>query len=387
MAKMAWMQSVEDARARARRRLPGMLFDFIDGATGQERAKARNRAALDLLTLQPRVLTGAGEASLATTLMAKEYGLPFGIAPMGMCDLSWPGADRAYADVAKRWGIPHCVSTAASTSLEQVHAWAGERAWFQLYVGEASAGWALLERALEAGYRQLIFTVDTPQVSRRHRELKRGFQVPFHMGPRQIWDFANHPHWSLATLKYGVPSFGNNRDDANPNGGRGQRGKPAFDRTQNRGAVDWQFLDALRARWPYQLIVKGVLSAADAVRIQAAGADAVYVSNHGGRQLDSAPAAIDCLGEIRQAVGEQYPLIFDSGLRDGDDIVKALASGADFVMLGRPWLYAVAAAGHAGVEHLTHLLEVDLKTVMAQLGVAQIDELDGRVLRTSSDLT
>ena len=384
MAQMAWMQNVEDARTRARRRLPGMLFDFIDGATGQERATARNRSALDMIALQPRVLTGAGDASLTTVLMGSEHGLPFGIAPMGMCDLSWPGADRAYAKAANRWQVPHCASTAASTSLEQIRHWAGDQAWFQLYVGEPAAGWALVERALEAGYKHLIFTVDTPQISRRHRELRRGFQVPFRMGPRQLWDFATHPHWSLATLKYGVPSFGNNRDDARaPQPG----GKPAFDRTQSRGAVNWQFLDALRARWPHKLIVKGVLSAADAVRIQDAGADAVYVSNHGGRQLDSAPAAIDCLSEIREAVGEHYPLMFDSGLRDGDDIVKALASGADFVMLGRPWLYAVAAAGGTGVEHLMHLLASDLKTVMAQLGAARVDELDGRVLRPSSGTT
>jgi isopentenyl diphosphate isomerase/L-lactate dehydrogenase-like FMN-dependent dehydrogenase len=384
MAQMTWMQSAADARTRARRRLPRMLFDFIDGATGQEHAKARNRTALDMIALQPRVLTGAGGTSLATALMGNEYGLPLGIAPMGMCDLSWPGADRAYADLAQRWRIPHCVSTAASTSLEQVHAWAGEHAWFQLYVGETAAGWALVERALETGYKHLIFTVDTPHVSRRHRELKRGFEVPFRLRPRQLWDFATHPHWSLATLMHGVPSFGNNRTR---NDGREHSDKPAFERAHNRDAVDWQFLDALRARWPHQLIVKGVLSAADAVRIQAAGADAVYVSNHGGRQLDSAPAAIDCLGQIRQAVGEHYPLIFDSGLRDGDDIIKALASGADFVMLGRPWLYAVAAAGAAGVEHLMVLLESDLKTVMAQLGVAQIKELDGRVLRASFDIT
>ena len=283
------------------------------------------------------------------------------------------GSGPRLRDAARDHSIPHCLSTAASTSLEDCRARAGENAWFQLYVSAPETGWDLVRRALDAGYEHLVFTVDTPVLSRRRRELRRGFKVPFRLGPSQLLDFALHPRWSLTTLARGVPRFGNNRPD------RGGSSR-AFDRSQSRGAVDWAFLDALRERWPHRLVVKGVLSPDDAARIRAAGADAVYVSNHGGRQLDSAPAAIDALPGIRRAVGPDYPVLFDSGLRDGEDIVKAFALGASYVMLGRPFLYAAGAAGRAGVYRIIELLAEEISVALAQIGRTDIGALDERVL-------
>ena len=358
-----------DARRLARRRLPRLVFDFLEGGVGHELALAGNRAALDRIRLQPRVLGDVSRRSLATRFLGNEFGLPFGIAPMGMCNLTHPGADDALARLAVAAGIPVCLSTAASTSLERMAEMTSGQAWFQLYVGQsAEQGLALAERARLAGYRTLVLTVDAPQVSRRARDLRNGFQVPFRMGPRQVLDFALHPFWSLPMLAAGAPRFGN-FDPAQ-----------GFKRGESRAGADWGFLDRLRDAWPGHLIVKGVLSPVDARRIRSAGADAIWVSNHGGRQLDSAPAPVDVLPAIRDAVGADLPLIADSGLEGGEDIVKVLALGADFAMLGRPWMYALGAEGERGLVTLARLLAEEVDTTMAQIGVCSVDQITAATL-------
>ena len=232
----------------------------------------------------------------------------------------------------------------------------------------------LVQRVEDAGYEYLLLTVDVPVVSVRPRERRQGFEAPFRMRPRQFVDFAAHPQWVFHTLVDGVPK------PVNVLSAKTTVNKPTFTRNEIRGHIDWQFLDQLRERWTGKLILKGVLSAEDAVRIRDAGVDAVYVSNHGGRQLDAAPAAIDVLPEIRQAVGVDYPLIFDSGIRSGEGIVKALALGADFVMLGRSFLYASGADGQRGVYHLVDLPKNDMLLVLAQIGCTDVSHLDKNVL-------
>ncbi len=349
-----------------------MMFDFVDGSAGSEFGTRRNEREIERIQLQPRVLVNVENRRLDTTILGKETSLPFGIAPMGMCDLTWPGADRMLAAAAVQHEIPLCVSSAASTTLEEMHRLTGGKAWFQLYVGQSrEAAFDLVDRAAGAGYEFLVLTVDTPQVSRRIRDLKNGFQVPFRMGPRQFLDFACHPRWSLQTLMTGVPKPMNFETAQKSN---------AFARSESRGGTDWRFLDALRNRWNGKLIIKGVMSPDDAVGIRDAGADAVYVSNHGGRQLDSAPAAIHALPQIRAAIGTDTPLIFDSGLRSGEDIVKALALGADFVMLGRPLIYAIGADGARGLDSLIDYIAEDISITLAQIGRKAIGELDASVL-------
>ncbi|MCJ8308101.1 MAG: alpha-hydroxy-acid oxidizing protein [Rhizobiaceae bacterium] len=366
------LQDAEDARRRARRRQPRLIFDFVDGATGQEIAARENCAALQAVKLQSRVLINVEDLSLETDFLGQSFGRPFGIAPMGMCDLSWPGADAAFSKQAVQRDLPHCVSTASSTPLETCFERTAGRAWFQLYAGtDAAQTDEMIDRAERAGYQNLIFTVDTPRLSRRNRDLKNGFQVPFRLGPKQIIDFALHPRWSISTLMVGPPKPMNYQTS--------KLGK-SFQRGDSRGGVDWRFLEQLRKRWNGNLIVKGVMSGADARRIKSAGADAIYVSNHGGRQLDSAPAAITALPKIRKVVGRSYPLIFDSGLRSGDDIVRALALGADFVMLGRPLLYALGAGGPRGLSSFLDYLEEDVKAVMAQIGVTKISQINAKAL-------
>ena len=347
-----------DTRAIAQRRLPRMVFDYIDGAAGRETAAKANLAGLDGLRLLPRVLQPIEGASLATHFLDQTLAQPWGIAPMGMCNLAWPGADTMLARAASQRGMPLGVSTAASTNLETLHRLSAGQAWFQLYVtGGTEAALALADRAAQAGYQHLILTVDVPKVAPRPRDVRNGFAMPLRLGPAQYWDFALHPAWSLSTLWAGVPRTAN------------FSGQAAFDRYASRAGANWEFLDRLRAHWKGHLIVKGVLHPQDAVRIRDAGADAVYVSNHGGRQLDSAPGAIEQLGLIRAAVGTDYPLVFDSGIRSGEDVVKALACGANLVMLGRAVLYAIAAGGAQALDQYLDAVQESALTALVQLGV------------------
>jgi (S)-mandelate dehydrogenase len=359
--------SVSDARKFARRRLPRMIFDFIDGSAGEERACELNVEMIEALRMLPRVLVNVENRNHQKALFGQTWNLPFGIAPMGMCDLTWPGADAMLARAATQYGIPLGLSTMSSSSIETTAERAGEHAWFQLYVGQSEeVAYHLIERAQTVGYTNLILTVDVPSIGARPREERNGFQSPFRIGPKQFLDFALHPQWSLTTLRTGLPKLAN----VNVPGGK------QFKRNEARGLVDWDFLARLRERWPGNLIVKGVLGCEDSVRIRDAGADAVCVSNHGGRQLDSAPAAIQMLPQIRAAVGKNYPLLFDSGVRNGEGVIKALALGADFVLIGRPFLFAMAADGYAGLQQVIELMRSQLDISLAQLGCADVNDID-----------
>lgn len=359
-----------DARRLARRRLPRLVFDFIEGGAGDEQALAENCAALQAVKLQPRVLQNTSTRDLAISFLGRHYDVPFGMAPMGMCGLAHPDADRLMADLAVRANMPLGVSTAASTSIEQMAPMAPEHLWFQLYVGQSQEdGFAMADRAAAAGYHTLVLTVDVPEVSRRARDLRNGFQVPFRIGPSQALDFTLHPVWSIRRLMAGFPYQANF-----------DRATGGFRRDEPRAGADWGFLDQLRGRWKGDLIVKGVASPADAVRIASAGADAVWVSNHGGRQLDSVMPAIGILPHIRSALGPNMPLIFDSGVRSGADIVRALALGADLVMLGRPWMYGLGASGGRGLTAIARLLAEEMSNVMAQIGARSVFDLTSDVL-------
>ena len=276
-----------------------------------------------------------------------------------ICNLSGPGADLMLARMAAREAVPHCVSTVASTPLEEIVAAAEGHAWFQLYFsGDGTGTFRLVERARAAGYGTLILTADVPEVGRRPRELRHGFAMPFRIGPRQFVDFALHPFWSLSSLVAGKPDMANFRMDGF-----------AFDRTESRARADWDTLRRLRDAWPGKLVVKGVLDAEDAVGLRDAGVDAVQVSSHGYRQLESARAPLEALAAIRAAVGEAFPLFYDSGIRSGEDVLKAYALGADFVFAGRVLQFAIAAAGEPGLTRMAGILRDETSIAMAQTGL------------------
>ncbi|MGB0508075.1 MAG: alpha-hydroxy acid oxidase [Pikeienuella sp.] len=368
------IHTADDARRIARRKLPRLVFDYIDGAAGTESGAARNRRALTDVELQPRALRHVVERSLKTKLLSSEWSAPFGVAPMGMCGLSHPKADQLLAEACVERGLPIGLSTAASMSIEDMARHAGSNAWFQLYANPSvDQTNALVGRAEKAGYKTLILTVDVPEVAQRAKDIRNGFKMPFRIGPKQFLDFATHPTWSLSMLANGAPrpeNFYTNGNDG-------------FDRHGSRAWADWDYFARLREEWKGELIVKGVTSTEDAKRMQAEGADGIWVSNHGGRQLDSAPAAITTLPHIRTAVGPDFPVLFDSGVRNGEDVVSALAMGANFVMLGRPLLFAMAAGGRQALGNVLDTITSEVSTTMAQIGVSKVEEIDRNCLTSA----
>ena len=356
------IHSCADARRLAKRRLPWMVFDYMDGAAGEGYGESRNRQVIQDVRLQPAVLINVEHRSLDVRVFDHESRRPFGVSPMGMCNLATPGADLMLARQAATYCSPVGVSTVASTPLEKMIEVAEGHAWFQFYFsGDGRVVNTLIDRAQVAGYRTLVVTLDVAEVGRRPRELKRGFKMPFRIGVPQFIDFALHPEWSLSTLVSGRPEM------ANFGGEHG-----TFDRTETRARADWNDLDRIRDQWKGNLVVKGVLNVADALRLKAAGVDAIQVSSHGGRQLDSAPYPILALRDIRTAVGPEFPLFFDSGIRSGEDVLKAYAMGADFVFLGRSMLYSLAAGGQKGMETMWDIFSDETSIAMAQLGMSSL---------------
>ena len=365
--------SIKDARELSRKRLPKLVFDFIDGASGDEKLAEINSIALDQIRLEPKVLRNVEKRSLKKKVLGYEFNFPFGFAPMGMTNLSWPGADSMLAAESARNNIPTCVSMASTTTLEKMYELSEGHSWMQLYIfQDENFVMELLERANNTGYEVAILTVDVPVLSRRTRDDKNGFSYPFKIGPKQFFDFATHPTWSLSTLMSGIPKPMNYVTSKSGDG--------IFKRKESRGSTDWNTLKRVRDKWKGKLIVKGVMSPDDAIKIKEAGADAIQVSNHGGRQLDSATAAINMLPLIRKSVGSNFPLIFDSGIRSGSDIVRALAFGADYAMIGRPVMYAMGADGKKGLRRIVEIIKEEVSTTLGLVGLNDINEVTSEIV-------
>lgn len=371
--------AIADLRAKARRRLPHFVWEYFDSGTGAEAALARNRAALDAVRFRPAILKGEVRQSLATRLLGRDHPLPFGIAPIGMSGLIWPDAERHLARLAAAAGIPYCLSTVAAQTPETVGPHAGDQGWFQLYPPRDPEIRAdILARARNAGFHTLVLTADVPAASRRERQTRGGLTNPPRLTPRLLAQVARCPAWALGTLRTGRPRL---RLMESYSSVRGPLPSNQHIGYLLRAAPDWTYLAELRDAWKGKLVVKGVLDPEDARRLVADGIDAVWVSNHAGRQFDAAPAAIEALPAIRAAVGAEFPLIFDSGIASGLDILRALALGAGFVMLGRAPHYGLAALGPIGAAHALNILKADMIANMAQLGAAGFADLAPRLIR------
>ena len=369
--------SIKDARELSRKRLPKLVFDFIDGASGDEKLAEINSRALDQIRLEPKVLRNVEKRSLKKKVLGYEFDFPFGFAPMGMTNLSWPGADSMLAAESARNNIPTCVSMASTTTLEKMYELSEGHSWMQLYIfQDENFVMELLDRAKNTGYEVAILTVDVPVLSRRTRDDKNGFSYPFKIGPKQFFDFATHPTWSLSTLLSGIPKPMNYVTSKSGDG--------IFKRKESRGSTDWDTLKRVRDKWKGKLIIKGVMSPDDAKLIKDAGADAIQVSNHGGRQLDSATAAINMLPLIRKSVGSEFPLIFDSGIRSGSDIVRALAFGADYAMIGRPVMYAMGADGKKGLRRIVEIIKEEASTTLGLVGLNDINDVTSNIVIDST---
>ena len=367
------IHTIDDAIRLSKKRLPKLVFDFIDGASGDDKLAEINSTALDQIRLEPKVFRNVENRNLSKKIFDFHFDYPFGFAPMGMTNLSWPEADKMIAKESAYNNIPTCVSMASSTTLEDMFTFSEGHSWMQIYIFQSEEFiMELLKRAEGIGYEVLILTVDVPILSRRARDDRNGFGYPFKIGPKQFLDFALHPQWSLTTLFKGAPQPMNYVTS--------KSGDQIFRRKESRGATDWNTLKRVREAWKGKLIIKGVMNSEDALKIKEAGADAIQVSNHGGRQLDSATASINALPLIRKALGDDFPILFDSGIRSGSDILRALALGANFVMFGRPLMYAIGADGARGLRRIINLIKEELSTNLGLVGLTDINEVDKKII-------
>ncbi|SCG35815.1 alpha-hydroxy acid oxidase [Micromonospora humi] len=350
---------LDDFAVLARAVLPADVWDYVDGGSGTETALAANRAALDRVAVVPRMLAGVEEASTAAPLPGGRAALPVAVAPMAYQRLVHPDGEPALAAAAGAAGVPYVASTLSSTPIEEIAA-AGGTVWFQLYwLRDRALVADLLDRALGAGCAAVVVTVDVPVLGRRLRDARNGFALP--------------PHVTAANLPGG-------RDDLAHRGTPGVSAVAVHTGAVFAPALSWADLAWLRERTPVPLLVKGILDARDAVRAADAGVDAVVVSNHGGRQLDAAPASVSVLPEVVDAVGERCAVLLDSGVRGGVDVLRALALGASGVLVGRPMLWALAAGGRAGAEAALDLLAAELRDALILSGCP--DPAAARRLRT-----
>ena len=378
--RLANAASVADLRRIAKRRLPRGVFDYIDGGAEDERTLAANEAAFASTALLPRVLRGIEHVDIATDLLGRQVSYPLVLAPTGFTRIADPDGELAVARAASRAGVPYTLSTLSTRSIEEVRAVSDGRLWFQVYAWrDRGLVREMIERAHHARYEALVLTVDTAVFGRRERDVRRGFTLPPTIGLRTVIDGALHPGWTLRFMRNEPIRF------ANVVGrGVGDGASPVtlsdYINSQFDPSLSWADVDWLRSIWSGPIVLKGIQSVADALIAADLEVEAVALSNHGGRQLDGAPAAFSLVTPVADAVGGRITIICDGGIRRGSDIVKAVAAGATCAMAGRAYLYGLGAAGERGVDLVLEWFRSDLTRTMSLLGAASVTELDRSLL-------
>ena len=366
--------NTRDYQRHAKRQLPRFVFEYVDGGAEDEACLRRNTDDLAGLHLLPTVMRDTSVIDTSVRLFGQTWQAPFAVAPIGLCGLVRPGGDQMMAQAAATAGVPHVLSTASNTRLEELHpGGASALQWLQLYVmSERSIAEQIVRRARRAGFGALVLTVDVPVSGARERDARNHFKLPFRPTPAIVLDMLRHPRWLWRLARGGAPSFVNLSEHNTP--GSAQVQAALLAREMDR-RLDWDSLRWLRRLWGGPLLLKGLLHPADASRALAHGVDGIIVSNHGGRQLDLVPSGIAALPRVVDAVGSRMPVLVDGGFRRGGDVAKALALGAQAVLLGRPPVYGLASDGRAGVAAVLALLRQELERTMTLLGAACVADI------------
>ncbi len=380
--KPAW--NIWDLRDQAKRRLPRGIWEFIERGSENEFLIRHNLDALEQIRLNPRTLRDVSSCDQSIDLFGKKRVSPLIIAPTGIADLTAYRGERALASAAAKAGLPFSLATSSTNSIGDIAAIAQAGFWMQFYLWERrDLSWQIVERAEKAGAEALILTVDTARLPNREFNKRNGMANPIRPNRVLAFDILAHPRWSVSVLgRYmlggGLPQFANYPREI------GSSMTGPVQRQTNSASVCWDDVAELRKRWPRTLIIKGILNAEDARMAVEHGADGISVSNHGGRNFDPAPAAIHVLPEIVDTVGKQATVLFDSGIRRGTDVLKALAIGAKAVLIGRASLYGLAAGGEEGASHAISILRDEIDMAMALMGITRLDQLDRTALRADT---
>jgi (S)-mandelate dehydrogenase len=367
--------NIDDLRLMAKRHLPRICFDFIEGGLEDERGLVRNESAFDKVALVPRYLVDVSKRDSSTTLFGRRYALPFGIAPTGIAGLFRRGADLMLAEAAVAADIPFIMSGTSTASIEALGKVAPNHGWYQLYgARDRKISEDMIRRVRDAGLSTLVLTVDVPVGSKRERNIRNGFIRPYRLKPSIVLEALRHPAWIYDYLSHGgAPMFDNWQPYA-PTGASNED-VATFMSSQTPSSQTWQDFEAYRRLWPGKLVVKGVMHLEDARRLAEMGVDGIMVSNHGGRQLDRSASPLEVLLPIAQAVGSRVTVMFDSGIRRGSDVVIARALGARFCFVGRATLYGCAAGGVKGAKRAIDILRDEIDRALAQLGCPNFDQL------------
>ena len=376
---------VSDMVNLAKRRMPHFAAEYLFAGTGYDEALENNRKVFNQIFLVPQYLKGTVNPNLKTKLFDYEYDAPFGMAPVGMTSLMWPGAEIALSKMSVKNNIPYSLSTVACASVEDVGKHLNGMGWFQLYPpADKAIRNDLLKRAKNAGFKTLIVTADIPASSRRERLRMAGVSVPPKNNLRTFFQAAICPSWSIGTLINGIPAFGTMDQYSDGSWHGNAKSKAGFAGSQMQRYLDWDYLKEVRDLWSGPIILKGLMDVNDAVQASKI-IDAIYISNHGGRQIDIAPSPLQVLPEIRKKIGSKFPIIIDSGFYSGQDISKGLMLGADFIMTGRPFIIGLAALGGKGADHVHDILKDELSNVMEQICSKDIKELKSQKVVLGND--
>jgi L-lactate dehydrogenase (cytochrome) len=369
--------AIADLRGIARHRLPRGVFDYIDGGAEDERTLRENSAAFGRIEFVPRVLHDVATIDTTTTLLGHPLPYPLVLAPIGFARVAHSQGELAGARAAARAGIPYTLSTLGTRSIEDLRDVSNGALWFQVYVWKDRGLVAeMIGRARACGYQALALTVDTAVLGRRDRDVRRGFSMPPTLGPGTIVDGMLHPGWVWDFIRAEPIRFANLSDSSRPGGDGTAVNLSAFANSQFDQTLSWPDVEWMRSQWDGPIVIKGIQRVEDALIAADMGIEAVAVSNHGGRQLDGAPPSIELVAPVVDAVGDRVEVICDGGVRRGSDVVKAVALGARACMIGRAWVYGLAAGGEQGVDHALGLLTSDIRRTLALLGRPSISELD-----------